>query len=865
MDSVQLNNNGHYIEDVSNEQSIYPKSPDICDVFGDPEIPPRLGVEYQAEIPPLTTGFESLWYKKSPSGAEIVASDLYDFVVGLPVPIMWINEESKNIKHEGDSNDVSYKNGSNKTECIKETQTQIMGNSKLKVEPSGSTLEDGLRIVESENSNMQQGIRNEKLGEHKAKGHCPAPGSMGEPWSEIEEASFLLGLYIFGKNLVQVKKFIGNKRMQDILSFYYGKFYRSDKYCRWSECRKIRSRRCIYGQRIFTGLRQQEFLSRLLPHLSMEDQNILTEVSKTFGEGKISLEEFVTTLKSIVGIETFIEAVGIGKGKKDLTGMAMEPLKSNQVVSGRLDIPIGKACSSLTPEEIIKFLTGDFRLSKARSSDLFWEAVWPRLLARGWHSEQPKNHNYAAGPKNSLVFLIPSVKKFSRRKLVKGNHYFDSVTDVLSKVASDPELIELDIEADIGNKSKEEYGLNNETKADEDNLSRQTRHCYLQPRTPNRHADLMKFTVVDTSVITSGENFKVRELRSLPFESSNASECGSHSEDECTSEDSTDESNSSGNLFYNQKDYDDSRPTIIPGVKALCSVLKEFEVSSSNGGILVSSSDLGDISVESSKNQKNNGCDDGLPRKATKGQLSRRVKPHALNYIAPVTKRRRRLSACSRAETSRSTISFSVASGFKKEEASCCSGNHDSSENQLCEVDPSEKGSSISSSSKRSPTSEGILSGGGDPVHEKPLLRTLIDLNLPHVSPELDIDRSFTLELTESQDDQTKMQLDKPNGLKTPMDMANTEQQPNISRRQSTRNRPLTTRALEALACGFLSTNRRRKSTEAFPKENLMSKPSRRARGRDMISQVEEGGIDGCKSNGGLLNKFQMEAPISGP
>lgn len=66
--------------------------------------------------------------------------------------------------------------------------------------------------------------------------------------------------------------------MGEILSFYYGTFYGSEKYRKWSECRKIKSKRSVYGQRIFTGMRQQELLSRLQPHVSEESQNTLLEV-----------------------------------------------------------------------------------------------------------------------------------------------------------------------------------------------------------------------------------------------------------------------------------------------------------------------------------------------------------------------------------------------------------------------------------------------------------------------------------------------------------------------------------------------------------------------------------------------------------
>ena len=202
-----------------------------------------------------------------------------------------------------------------------------------------------------------------------------------------------------------------------------------------------------------------------------------------------------------------IEAVGIGKGKQDLTGKATEPIKTNHVFSLRPEIPIGKACSSLSSADIIKYLRGDFRLSKARSSDLFWEAVWPRLLAKGWHSEQPKDHG-VCGSKPSLVFLIPGVKKFSRRRLAKGNQYFDSVSDVLNKVASDPGLLELEIEAAESSEHKEDKWEPPE-KQDFDGLSKKQRHCYLQPHNSNRNQNLMKFTIVDTSMVHGVYLFKL--------------------------------------------------------------------------------------------------------------------------------------------------------------------------------------------------------------------------------------------------------------------------------------------------------------------------------------------------------------------
>ncbi|KAL8239168.1 hypothetical protein R6Q59_015735 [Mikania micrantha] len=208
-------------------------------------------------------------------------------------------------------------------------------------------------------------------------------------------------------------------------------------------------------------------------------------------------------------MKTFIDALAIGKSKQDLTGNAIEPTKENQAIHIRPEIPTGKAYSSLTSKEIIQFLNGDYQLSIARSNDLFWEAVWPRLLARGWHSEQPNGYNYSANQKN-LVFLMPGVPKFSR-KLVKGDAYLDSVTDVLNKVASDPRLLELDNEqngaSDI--KMEEDEEVNGF-------VEKHKSHCYLQPRTPNLNMGnvLMQFTVVDTS-LRGGKIFRVRELDTM--------------------------------------------------------------------------------------------------------------------------------------------------------------------------------------------------------------------------------------------------------------------------------------------------------------------------------------------------------------
>ncbi|KAH7573595.1 hypothetical protein JRO89_XS03G0178000 [Xanthoceras sorbifolium] len=825
MDVVQENNCGDILQDAFNEKLISPECLDACDEFRDPELLPRVGDQYQAEIPPLMAEYDCLWHSNSPTGAKFSCDIPNEVLVGLPISIMWIKEEVEDNKlepHEGlvDSTDAS--------KCITETMLFSEGHDlKPEVEPLDITLDRGINLGESSNLCMQQEMMVEIHQKHRGKGCRLVPGSAGDTWSDIDEASFLLGLYIFGKNLIQVKKFVESKRMGDVLSFYYGKFYRSDKYRRWSECQKMRSRKCIYGQRIFTGLRQQELLSRLLLHVSEECKKSLLEDTKAHGDGKMSLEEYVLGLRAKVGLNALVEAVGIGKGKQDLTGMAMEPPRSNQVVSIRPEIPTGKACSALTPLEIINFLTGGYRLSKARSNDLFWEAVWPRLLARGWHSEQPNNLGCAAGSKNSLVFLIPGVKKFSRRKLVKGNHYFDSISDVLSKVAEDPALLEFEIVTDKEDGNKEENGWTNETELDREDFSDQQQHCYLKPRTPNHGMDVMKFTVVDTSLANSGR-LKVKELRSLPVELRNVSTSRSHSEDseEETSE-STDESDSSDTICFDGDGHHGYKPSMVNFHRDI-----SLDGNASNRSFSISCSDLTNAPAVEISTQKNNKCDK-KPRKTVKAQLSKRRKPERNTniHLAPVTKRCRRLNACNRSETTSSQGNASVGARVKEDGGRCFAGNPDASEKISLQIEISqEKLSSTNSSSKGSPvvSGEGTLGStcsGVEQPHEEPPPRREIDLNLP-IPPDAESDELFMKERMEY--DQTSRQPDDSNVQKAYEPMATSEQQPTVNaRRHSTRNRPLTTKALEALAFDFLSTKLKRKFKDVCPEEK--TSPSCRA------------------------------------
>ncbi|KAK2365032.1 arginine-glutamic acid dipeptide repeat protein [Trifolium repens] len=553
-------------------------------------------------------------------------------------------------------------------------------------------------------------------------------------WSDADTKSFLLGLFIFGKNFVQIKRFLDNKGMGEILSFYYGKFYNSDGYRRWSECRKIKGRNCIIGQRLFTGLRQRKLLSRLISHVSKESQDNLLQVSKSYVEGTTSLEEYIYSLKSMVGIGVLVEAVGIGNEKGDLTRLGVEHGKNSRVSSA----PTTKALSSHGPSDIIQSLTGGYRLSKTKSTELFWEAVWPGLLARGWHSEKPKNRGYVTS-EDYLVFLIPGVEKFSRRKLVKGVHYFDSVSDVLSKVVAEPSILELEEEEAKVGSFIEEKGSN------EGDLSDDHRQCYLKPRSSPYKKDHTKFTVIDTSLVHGGKVSDLRGLKSVPINSV------------CKLEVLADGKRFKGKIYKRKvsrrKDMSKSikpNSTKLTGIDTnrlsegkLLNVKHrrypavEFEDASmmatshlreSKGGF--STDDLprmveakllrcgkkkvnetdscrydfpdndANKMVEIQKSQQATALDDYRLKRIIKNQFNRRVRSGNSNHIA-VPIKRRRLTACAKAEERRIVENSSGDKGSDKLGFSLSSSFPDSNKNVCDPISHQQNGSSTSFETER--------------------------------------------------------------------------------------------------------------------------------------------------------------------
>ncbi|XP_061369412.1 uncharacterized protein LOC133312249 [Gastrolobium bilobum] len=826
MDSLCFDEYKEDVEVKSAEGFLTSDFSGVDDKFGDPEVLPRVGDQYQAEIPSLIAAPHLSQLIKKSRDSEISVNMPESFSLGLPIPLKWAH--CKFESSCGTSESVTSEEGQviSENECSEvKLQTALLGEGK---NVGGFSSFQSFSKGDETDIDSCPELKTEL---DQPRGKYLLPGLLSDQsWTDTEYNSFLLGLYVFGKSLNFLKRFVGSKNMGDILSFYYGKFFRSKAYCRWSECRKMRTRRYIYGQKIFTGWRQQELLSRLFSHVPGECQTILVEISRNFGEGKMPFEEYVFALKDAVGIDLLIAAVGIGKGKQDLTGTAVEATKANHIFSVRPEIPIGKACSSLTSADIIKFLTGNFRLSKARSSDLFWEAVWPRLLAKGWHSEQPKDH-VVSGSKQSLVFLVPGVKKFSRRRLVKGNHYFDSISDVLNKVASEPGLLETEIQATEGSVDRE----NRQDKRDQDGLSNRQQIVYLQSHSSKCNQDHMKFTVVDTSMVHDMDPHKVRQMRCLPFQTmsiSTISSCSSES-DQDTSEDSEDQveqANASSPIEDHVEQANSSYPIDDQVEHAnSSSPVEEF----SDKGASIDSSDCTrtpealnptKVEVKNHKLHSNlHNCEHS--REINEHHLIQNLASDCTNFF-PYTTTMQKLRACNHVEFSHSSESTSVDRKFDLNEPISPSNLHEESEGMVLSVGsenlsfPSYLVTGIPNMSNKASATENHLVGENSAENSE--TRMLIDLNFPQVSPELGIEMEIPSSMVILQNDNqcansssSPSEITQFNAIQEFPEGHKEQQSVIVNRRQSTRNRPLTTKALEALEYRFLNSKRRRKNTES--------------------------------------------------
>jgi hypothetical protein len=82
--------------------------------------------------------------------------------------------------------------------------------------------------------------------------------------------------------------------------------------------------------------------------------------------------------------------------------------------------------------------------------------------------------------KNCLVFLVRGIKRFSCSELTKGTQCFDSLCNVLKKVATDPTLLDLEADGvDHGLVTEENGGITDMELKQDSPLDR-----YLKPKFP---------------------------------------------------------------------------------------------------------------------------------------------------------------------------------------------------------------------------------------------------------------------------------------------------------------------------------------------------------------------------------------------
>uniref|UniRef100_A0A7N0T2H5 SANT domain-containing protein n=1 Tax=Kalanchoe fedtschenkoi TaxID=63787 RepID=A0A7N0T2H5_KALFE len=778
-------------------------SPERYDIFGDPEIVAHAGNDFQANIPSLVVPSDANQQLKSQNDVNIAHGVFNDRFMGLPIPLVWMNQ-----------------NSDNRTAPMEDYCCHFCYDS-------------------SDSSSWHPDV-----GKIRGKGHFLVPGSESKQWSDIEEAGFLLGLYIFGKNFVILKKFVGRERMGDVISFYYGKFYKSVQYQRWSECRQNKSRKCAYGHKIFTGSRQQELVSRLISSSAKELQGTLLEVSKSYAVGNSSVEEYVFILKNLVGMECLVKAVAIGKGKKDLTGPSVDFSKSNQTLHTCLDVPAGKAWSSLSTAAIIEFLTGNVRLSKAKSIDLFWEAVWPRLLDRGWHSEQPKGYAYVSGSKQSLVFLVPGVTKFSRRKLVKGEDYFDSVSDILNKIAMEPMLLGLEAHPDQRSHSKVTVAAKLDDDVEHSDLV-DGQNAYLKLRDSNPDIDFVGLTVIDTTFATAVTG-KMREVTYWPVKSLNMPLCRSQFQEieNDILEEPREESDSGNASCFEQN------------ASKLNAVSTENTISRSHANDRVSASLPKQINKDVSTSAV---AENQLQKK--KSRLKKSINRNCFVDTPLTVKKQKVLTVCSHQEPGQNTITpllYGLSSKREDKDRSC----HHLSDpgDRISQMGSKEKLASqtcLTNHSSKNCSETNIVSPNNAPPHEKPRPRMVLDLNLPYCS-DIDLDAAPDIEIKEN------------NGT------VDIEQEHTMNfRRHSTRNRPLTAKVLDAIADGFFEvTPKRKRKRSSSPDSNR--RPSQQARAGVTVTSNDimitglgarksdmEGNVSSSASiNNDMLLNFQQPRPM---
>lgn len=268
MDLLKLYHDEDSTAETSSEH-LSTDSPGTNDIFEEQPIAPRIGDEYQVVLPLLERRSQYLVPIRSSVSVGTRNDTDSPVKLGLDIPVTWALD-----RHELEPSVCTSGAEVADVELVKFGRGL---DSKFHDSFNGPAAE----VSKTHANGSVASTRKSELLDRKTdpgKRYWPIPALPKTPWTDDDKKIFLLGLYIFGKNLVQVKRFMECKRMGDILSFYYGSFYRSDAHRRWSECRKMRGRKYIYGQRIFSGWRHNELLQRLDQSLSEAGRSALIEV-----------------------------------------------------------------------------------------------------------------------------------------------------------------------------------------------------------------------------------------------------------------------------------------------------------------------------------------------------------------------------------------------------------------------------------------------------------------------------------------------------------------------------------------------------------------------------------------------------------
>ncbi|KAH1081270.1 hypothetical protein J1N35_021031 [Gossypium stocksii] len=70
----------------------------LNDIFGDPEVVPRVGYQYQAQVPPLVEDWRGLQVLKESLDSKDIVNVPNPIPMGLPIPIFWTKTENTKLK-----------------------------------------------------------------------------------------------------------------------------------------------------------------------------------------------------------------------------------------------------------------------------------------------------------------------------------------------------------------------------------------------------------------------------------------------------------------------------------------------------------------------------------------------------------------------------------------------------------------------------------------------------------------------------------------------------------------------------------------------------------------------------------------------